>query len=76
MVNTRTGEFDWTDFWRAGAAMREGSEKRARRRRAWRVRGRLMRRAWREVRRSRLAAVTAGVWIAVALVRAFEFVGN
>lgn len=56
MVNTRTGEFDWMDFWR--------------------VRGRLMRRAWREVRRSRLAAITVGVWIAVALVRAFEFVGN
>lgn len=75
MVNTRTGEFDWTDFWRAAAAMREGRARRDRRRRVWRVRGRLMRRAWREVRRSRLAAITAGVWIAVALVRAFEFVG-
>ena len=74
-MNTGTGEFDWTDFWRAGAAMRLGQATQARRRRAWRVRGRLMRRAWREVRRSRLAAVTAGVWIAVALVRAYEFVG-
>ena len=76
MVNTRTGEFDWTDFWRAAAAMREGRARRDRRRRAWRVRGRLMRRAWREVRRSRLAAVTAGVWIAVALVKAWEVACN
>ena len=28
--------------------------------------------AWREVRRSRLAAITAGVWLAWALVRAWE----
>ena len=76
MVNTRTGEFDWTDFWRAGAAMRLGRAKQARRRRAWRVRAWLLRRAWREAMRSRLAAITAGVWIAVALIRAWEVIGH
>ena len=54
----------------------EKERRKARRRRVWRVRGRLMRRAWREVRRSRLAAVTAGVWIAVALVKAWEVACN
>ena len=53
----------------------EKERRKARRRRVWRVRGRLMRRAWREVRRSRLAAITLGTWIAVALVRAWEGMG-
>lgn len=43
-----------------------------RRRRLWRLRSRLLRRAWREVRRGRLAACCAGVWIAWALVRTWE----
>lgn len=47
-----------------------------RRRRVRRLRSRLLRRAWREVRRSRLAAVTMGTWIAVALVRAWEVACN
>lgn len=54
------------------AAALERDAARARRRRVRRLRWIQFRRALREAVHSRLAAVTAGVWIAVALVRAWE----
>ena len=58
------------------AAALERAAARARRRRVRRLRWIQLRRALREAMRSRLAAITAGVWIAVALIRAWEVIGH
>lgn len=54
------------------AAALERDAARARRRRVRRLRWIQLRRALRETMRSRLAAITAGVWIAVAIIRVWE----
>lgn len=54
------------------AAALERDAARARRRRVRRLRWIQLRRALREAMRSRLAAITAGVWIAVAIIRVLE----
>ena len=58
------------------AAALERDAARARRRRVRRLRWIQLRRALREALRSRLAAITLGTWIAVALIRAWEVIGH
>ncbi len=66
-MNTRTRMLDGDDFFAGMNRMIEAERIRARRRRVRRVRRWLLRRAWREVRRGRVALACAAVWAAVAV---------